>query len=138
MKRIKNNLHTPAHLFIDNTLYFITSSVYGKRNLLADSELKTQLLETVKENFLFFNWKLDHWVILDNHYHSAKLIRSKTNCETPIWWNYWDYCPRNEREYFIRLNYLLMNPIKHGYVQNLNDYKFSSFHTLIGKIGRAS
>lgn len=46
----------------------------------------------------------------------------------PVWWNYWDYCPRNEKDYMIRLNYLYHNPIKHGYVASLHDYLFSSFH----------
>jgi len=31
------------------------------------------------------------------HSHSATKIRSATHCELPIWWNYWDYCPRNEK-----------------------------------------
>ena len=149
---LKRHPHTPAHLFVDDTPYFITSSTYDKRHLLAEPDLKTQLLEMIKTNFQSFNWQLDHWVILDNHYHllgvsrkgtdlpkiigrthyhSAELIGATTHCELPVWWNYWDYCPRNERDYLIRLNYLLMNPIKHGYVNNLHDYPFSSFHQLL-------
>jgi len=70
------------------------------------------------------------------HKLSGFLISQKIQCEKPIWWNYWDYCLRNEKEYLIRLNYLLNNPIKHGYVTNLNDYPFSSFHSYLKKIGR--
>ncbi|MCX7066088.1 MAG: hypothetical protein NTW85_00065 [Methylococcales bacterium] len=47
-----------------------------------------------------------------------------------------DYCPRDEQDYLIRLNYLFNNPIKHGYVNNLCDYPFSSFHSYIEKQGR--
>ena len=67
---------------------------------------------------------------------SAKFIGSQLNAEKPIWWNYWDYCPRDEKDYLIRLNYLFNNPIKHGYVNNLNDYPFSSFHYYMEKQGR--
>ncbi len=35
-----------------------------------------------------------------------------------------------------KLNYLFMNPIKHGYVTNLNEYQFSSFSHKINEIGR--
>jgi len=36
----------------------------------------------------------------------------------------------------VRLNYLLLNPIKHGYTDNLIDYPFSSFHQLLAETGR--
>jgi len=48
------------------------------------------------------------------------------------------YCPRDEKDYLIRLNYLFNNPIKHGYVTNLNDYPFSSFQSYFEKIGRTN
>ena len=54
----------------------------------------------------------------------------------PIWWNYWDYCPRDEKDYLIRLNYGLINPVKHGYVTNLVDYAYSSFHATYDMLGR--
>jgi putative transposase len=53
-----------------------------------------------------------------------------------VWWNYWDYCPRDEEQYFTRLNYLFYNPVKHGYTSNLHDYVFSSFHEFIEQQGR--
>jgi putative transposase len=37
---------------------------------------------------------------------------------------------------YIRLNYLFNNPIKHGYVTNLTDYPYSSFHLMLQKQGR--
>ncbi len=147
----------PIHLFADNMPYFITAAIYKKRPLLADPSLKTRLPELLHEFFHKYNWELHHWVILDNHYHlmgksrkgkdmpaifrcihscSGILIREKTHCEKPVWWNYWDYCQKNEKEYMTRLNYLLNNPVKHGYVNNLRDYPFSSFHALLVEKGR--
>jgi putative transposase len=156
---LKRGLHTPAHLFIDNAAYFITGAIYQKRPLLAADRVKTQLLTTIRNCFAEKKWLLNDWVILDNHYHllatshkggdmtgifrkihslSAQFIQAEKPCELPIWWNYWDYCPRNEKDYFVRLNYLLNNPIKHGYVKNLHDYRYSSFHSMIEKQGRDS
>jgi putative transposase len=71
------------------------------------------------------------------HSQIAIVIHQATNCQKPVWWNYWDYCPRSEADYMIRLNYLLNNPIKHGYVNRLQDYSFSSFSLSFDQIGQA-
>jgi putative transposase len=158
-KLMQQSKHTPIHFFYDNTSYFITAAIYNKRPLLADEQIKVELLRLIQKSFLEKGWKLEHWVILNNHYHllahsnkgedltkiiktihaqSGFFISKKTNCEKPVWWNYWDYCPRDEKEYLIRLNYLLNNPIKHDYVTNLNDYPFSSFQSYLNQIGRTN
>ena len=154
---LKRHKHTPAHLFLDDTPYFITGAVHRKRPLLATPEIKKQLIDLIKEYFDRYNWQLRNWVVLDNHYHligksregkdltvvmrgihraSAPLIAAATECENPVWWNYWDYCPRDENDYWVRTNYLLYNPVKHGYVNNLDDYPFSSFKTVLEEMGR--
>jgi len=153
----KRGLHTPAHLFVDNAAYFISSAIYKKRLLLKQEPVKLHLLAAIKACLLEKNWQLNHWVILDNHYHllaisdkgddmskifrkihnlSTEFIQKYECCDLPVWWNYWDYCPRDEKDYIIRLNYLLNNPIKHGYVTNLIDYPYSSFHIALEKYGR--
>jgi putative transposase len=151
----KDYQHNPTHLFVDDTPYFITAAIYLKRPLLKSPELKHLLRERIKHCFAQYHWGLHHWVILDNHYHllgksrvgldlarmmtdihayTGYYIKQATHTQERVWWNYWDYCPRNERDYRIRQNYLLNNPIKHGYVDNLRDYPFSSFHeTLAGQ-----
>lgn len=96
-------------------------------------------------------------MILDNHYHlmlrsrrgedlpelmrrmhggTSHDIAEATRCAKPVWWNYWDYCPRDEADYYTRLNYLLYNPVKHGYVSDLREYPYSSFPALLEKLGR--
>lgn len=150
---ITKNQHNPAHLFVDDSPYFITGSIYQKRALLYSNVIKDHLLATIQQCFDEKGWRLNDWVILDNHYHllgiskngadlsgiigkthmlSAKFIRSQLTAEKPIWWN---YCPRNEKDYFIRQNYLFNNPIKHGHVTNLNDYPYSSFHDMLKNQG---
>lgn len=153
----KDYLHNPTHFFIDDTPYFITAIIYKKRHLLQKEEAKKILLDCIKYYFDYYQWELHHWVILDNHYHLlgksrkgvdlAKMIRQIhsvsgyhikkiTQSQGQVWWNYWDYCPRNEKDYMIRLNYLFNNPVKHGYVQRLQDYPFSSFQQQLDFYGR--
>ena len=151
--------NTPAHLYMDDTSYFITSAIYQKRPLLKTDALKRGLLDSIRSSMDVFGWTLEHWVILDNHYHimahsrygvdltelmrrlhgsSAHAIIAATHCEKPVWWNYWDYCPRDERDYLVHLNYLLYNPVKHGYVADLKEYPYSSFHNLMREMGKES
>ena len=155
---LKKRPHTPAHLFLDNTPYFITGAIKFRRPLLKQVELKRLLLSAISKYFKAYRWELHHWVILDNHYHLLGLsnrgtdltrimkgihgstaipIQHATGAAVPIWWNYWDYSPRDEKDYYIRLNYLLWNPIKHGYVERLEDYPFSSYHQLLRRKGKS-
>ena len=60
-KMLKKRKNTPAHLFLDDTPYFITAIIYQSRKLLADSPLKMALLELIQTYFVKFNWELHHW-----------------------------------------------------------------------------
>ncbi len=154
---LKHHSHTPAHLFLDDTVYFITGAIYNRQHLLREDSLKHELLLCMRQVFSNYDWDLQHWVILDNHYHllaksrrgkdmssiinglhgrSAHFIRRVTSCGLPVWWNYWDYCPRDEQDYYRHLNYLLYNPVKHGYVTDLKQYEHSSFHELFDHLGK--
>ena len=155
MKISKHHLR-PTHIYCDDTQYFITASIYQHRKLL-DADDKTYLQTLLQSTFKEYQWRLDHWVILDNHYHLlckskkgqdlpkilgkihsliSKKIKTKRKIEGKIWSNYWDYCPRDDHEYYTRCCYLLNNPYKHGYVEDLHDWQWSSFHEYYKKQGR--
>ena len=44
-----------------------------------------------------------------------------------VWYNYWDSCIQTEASYLARMRYVMMNPVKHGLVQNAEEYPFSSY-----------
>jgi len=147
---LKKYTHAPAHLFIDNSYYFFTGAVYKKRRLLSTPEVIEIFISYLHQFIEKYNWELFEWVVLENHYHFlAKVIQStdiprfintlhKTSAfhikkalninVQPFWYQYWDRYIRNEKHYFETATYLLYNPIKHLYVDNLNNYAFSSFH----------
>lgn len=159
-KKIKGGSRSsPLHYYIDHSAYFITAATYRHQPLLDDT-LKECLIELFHATFAEYGWQVDHWVVLNDHYHllanshhgkalpriigkihnlTAQRINRRYPPETrehaKVWHNYWDYCPRNEREYNIRLCYLLNNPVKHGYVDNLADWRWSSFHRLMAEQG---
>jgi len=53
---LKRHPHTPAHLFLDDTSYFITGAIYKKRPLLTESQLKKELLKIIQNIFQEYGW----------------------------------------------------------------------------------
>jgi putative transposase len=96
------------------------------------------LRDALKEAVQDYGIRLFAWVILADHYHlllqtgetaplwkfvkrlhGASAIRLNKSDHRPgrkVWYQYWDRCPRNEREFWTYFNYIHFNPIKHGYV----------------------
>lgn len=44
---------------------------------------------------------------------------------------YWEHTIRDEEELNNQINYIHYNPVKHGYVQNVISWKYSSFHKFV-------
>ncbi len=149
----KSYPHNPPHLFRQNAKYFITGATYLKRRFLSQPECKLHLLHSITKGCKKYDWTLEDWVILDNHYHlmlqspgspeTMSLLFNEIHKFTAIWLkknisilknkgkifhNYWDTCITYEKSYFARLNYIYFNPVKHGYVEIAEDYIFGSYH----------
>src|SRR3989338_3170324 len=155
MEEYKTYLHTPPHLYRPGAKYFITASTVKKLRLL-DDNAKERLLISLLKSCNNHGWKLEDWVILDNHYHimlnapedevslsrfvaeyhkfTAMFIK-KNNPEAAhlakIFNNYWDTCISYERSYYARLNYIYCNPVKHGYLQRAEDYTWGIFYVSV-------
>jgi putative transposase len=142
--------HHPPHIYLDDTWYIITSATLGHALYLASAQAKTLLRDTLETLVKELSISLRAWVILDNHYHLLlktrrgqdlsrffRLLHGSTARQINLWdaitgrqvWhNYWDTCIRTEADVWTQFNYIHNNPIKHGYVQQLCDWPFSSFH----------
>lgn len=49
--------------------------------------------------------------------------------ERGIWQRrFWEHAIRNERDYETHMDYLHFNPVKHGWVDRVRDWPYSSFH----------
>jgi putative transposase len=44
-----------------------------------------------------------------------------------VWQNYWDTCLTHEKSYLARMHYVMLNPVKHGFVADPAEYPFSSY-----------
>jgi putative transposase len=141
--------HHPPHIHLDNTWYMTTAVTFHHQALLASEEAKQYLRDTLQTSVQTYGISLRAWVILDNHYHL--LLRTKRGQDLPrffgqlhgstarrinlhdatpgrqVWQNYWDTCLRTEADLWTRFNYIHINPVKHGYVQQPEDWPFSSY-----------
>ncbi|GAB4147146.1 MAG: transposase [Candidatus Promineifilaceae bacterium] len=151
--------HHPPHVYLDDTWYIITAATLNHTPFLREERAKALLRDKLKELVKTFKINLRAWVILDNHYHlllqtcrGQDLSRFFSGLHggtawtlnewdgvrgRQVWHNYWDTCIRDDNGYWIRFNYIHQNPVKHGYVQNSEDWRFSSYHYYLRTQGQA-
>jgi putative transposase len=149
-------LHHPPHILVDNTWYFITAHTLGEKDLGLE-EFKNIWVNTIIELTKKFNYKLYAWVILDNHYHILCKVRNSQELSTfinrihgstsyyinknresqgkKIWQNYWDRIVRDEKDFWIKFNYIHYNPVKHGYVTEPDKWAYSSYRYFLERKG---
>ena len=146
----KPHLHTPPHWFVSNAIYIVTGSTLHKTPLLDSSAKLANFCETLLERAHILGWSMQAWFVMSNHYHfiaqspenalslkaliqgvhsiNAKFVnRFDGTAGRKVWYNYWDTCIKNETSFYARMNYVMMNPVKHGLVQKPEDYPFSSY-----------
>lgn len=153
--------HHPPHFLKNDTIYFLTARTVDKSCYFNLDVKKNIIVGCLNEAIKKYNLNLFAYVILDNHYHllleiensknlslflqiingkSAFLLnKSENKVGRKIWYNYWDRCIRSERDFWIRFNYIHNNPVKHGYVKNIDrlvSYKFSSYNQWVCKKGK--
>jgi len=64
--------------------------------------------------------------IISNEYISNSRKQKK---ERGIWQRrFWEHLIRDEEDYQNHVDYIHYNPVKHGYVQQMIDWQYSSFH----------
>ena len=157
-QRAKQKTHYPPHIYLDDTWYIITASIYHKHYLLRPRGYKALVRDGLKTLAIEFGVQLAAWVVLDNHYHL--LVKSRIGKDLPrflgrlhgkvsfdlntlddtrgrrVWHNYWDTCVRTETDYWMRFNYIHHNPVKHGYTLKMEDWLFSSYRYYLGHKGK--
>ena len=141
--------HHPFHLYLDDTVYFLTSRVRNSCPVLNTDEKKCMLLSLIKQVFSELGLVLYAWVILNTHYHlefktqrgrdlpkafqtihgrCSYKVNKLDDCRgRKVFQNFWDRCIRDQRDFYVHFNYIHHNPVKHGYVTQMDDYPFSSY-----------
>ena len=157
IENTKFKRHIPFHLYLNDRIYFVTSSTLNKKEYFDINSKKEIIKKRFKIGAIKFKAKIYAWAILSNHYHLLFQFKERQNLGEfigyinggssfelnslenkkgrRVWWNYWDNCIRNRQTFFKRFNYIHYNPVKHGYVKKCKDYEFSSYNYYLKKLG---
>lgn len=152
--------HHPPHWYQDNKIYFITSRTINAEKYFNNDGKKGIIYNVLKEGIKKFKIDLYAFVILSNHYHllfkiqeglelskfighiNGKSSRALNEMENvsgrKIWYQYWDHCIRNEKDFLLHFNYIHHNLVKHKYVKTQKevlDHKFCSYQQCMKKRG---
>lgn len=150
-------------IYAENHYIFITVVTYNRTPILTDNaDLLKISFKTVKKQFPFELFGVvimpDHFHLIikpDNAAEFPKIIGNikrnftkSVGCaprttspsrihrrEKTIWQRrFYEHIIRDEKELYKYLDYIHNNPIKHGYVKQTKDWKWSSFHKFV-KLG---
>jgi len=151
------DIHRPPHVYLDDMRYFITAGTFRKK-CLWNTKAKIQWLSSLLcEISGRYNINLYAWIILPNHYHlllktsrgeelvkffrklhsdsASYLNRLEDAHSRRVWYQYWDRCIRDDRDFWVRFNYIHQNAVKHGWAEKMEDYEFSTYKEYLEKNG---
>ena len=151
--------HSPPHRVGKTDYYHLHATCFEHKPIIGTtperlSEFTERLLETMKQ-FLAIVFA---WCVLPNHYHLlikstdilmlfkeigklhgrlSYLWNGEENCRgRKVWYNFRERYIRNQRHFWIVMNYIHHNPVHHGYVKHWQEWPFSSAMEFIEMVGR--
>ena len=152
--------HTPPHFdFEGERQYIITASCYEHAHIIGKSpERMTDCEEIMLETCEKFSTEIYAWCILPNHYHvllktdqikalrnALGLFHGRTSFQwngeedsrgRQIWHNCFERAMKSERHFYASLNYILNNPVHHGYCENWLEWNWSNAKEYLEQTGK--
>lgn len=150
--------HQPPHVKATKEYRIVTGTCFEHRPFLDSPQRLDWFENTLLTSLKSASYEVRSWVVLPNHYHLllkipdiepfAKLvgrIHGRTSFQINredkkrgrrVWFQYTDRVMRSDRHFYTTINYLHHNPVKHGYVDKQNEWRWSSFHTHLEQYGR--
>jgi putative transposase len=89
---------------------------------------------TLPPNDLDFSGR---WRRIKGHFSSALIdasiqLNRRSNGELALWQRrFWEHTIRDESDFSRHVDYIHFNPVKHGHVQRVRDWPYSSFHRYV-------
>jgi putative transposase len=145
--------HRPPHATDRGIALFITGSTVDRIPHLATAERRDEFAALLSEVSREFDVELVAWVVLREHYHVVIVphapdgfspwitaLHSRTakrwNEEDgapgrQCWYDYWDRSLWTEGDLLSRISYVHRNPLKHGYVQDPEEWRWSSLRSYL-------
>ncbi len=156
--RIKRGmpLHEPPHFGVEKNVYHLSAACFNHLPIMNTTERRAEWENALLALFEKAEADVHSWVILPNHWHAlvtialpdfSPLIGRLNNGKATqwnredgitgrkVWYRFSDRYIRNERHYFASINYIHANPVKHKYVKNSKDWKWSSLQSYLSEVG---
>ena len=153
-----NYPHRPPHRFSEKGTYIVTCGTFHKEHFFNNDELLTHLTTTLLDFATEYQWTLQAWAVMSNHYHFVAESESPSNLPNfirrlhavtalkanrfdntqgrKVWWNYWESEIESHDDWLARVHYVNQNPVKHGVVAHAVNYPYCSASWLEMKASR--
>jgi putative transposase len=163
LKSRKAELHPwhapPRFDYKGKTKFIVTASCYEHQHIIGISpermaECEDALLEVCNQHCT----DVFAWCVLPNHYHVSIETNDVRNFQSElgkfhgrtsfrwngedemrgrkVWYRSFERPMESERHFYVSLNYIHNNPVKHGYVDRWQEWPFSSAREFLKKVGR--
>lgn len=152
--------HSPPHFEPDTPQCFhLSAACYEHASIIGSTPSRMEMFETELIKLFWEGGRTLHaWCVLPNHWHA--LVRTDTLKEpvheigemhgrASFQWNdedgtrgrkCWHRCAdrriRSDRHFYVAMNYIHHNPVKHGYVATWEEWPFSSAADYLAQVGR--
>jgi putative transposase len=151
--------HGPPHYEGESGHYLLTVACYEHRPLIGVTPhrmaaFESEFLDTLAQHCR----AVCAWVVLPNHYHvllHAPDLRELLNAvgrlhgQTSFRWNGEEDCRgrrvwhraaeteiKSDRHFWATMNYVLHNAVRHGYVEQWQDWPYSNAEQYLNEVGR--
>ncbi|ARB70093.1 TPA: transposase [Neisseria meningitidis] len=130
--------------------YFFTVVTNKRQKILTDDAVRLALRQAVMAVRERYPFEILAWVLMPDHLHTIWRLPDNDSAYSERWrqikrhsqyliggnlrlWQkrFWEHTIRDEADFACHFDYLHFNPVKHGYVGQISDWGFSTFHRYV-------
>jgi len=128
--------------------FFFTLVTAQRKPILTDPDLRAALRDSIEMTRREHPFTIEAWVLIPDHTHclltlppvhadfskiigkiKARTSKAIQNRSKPLWQRrFWEHWIRNEKDWRRHMDYIHYNPVKHGYVERVESWPYSTFH----------
>ena len=131
--------------YIKGGTWFFTVNLQNRRSQLLTTQyqmLRHAIIKVKRDR----PFEINAWVVLPEHMHCIWTLPEGDDDFSSRWreikkqfthacglkniWQprFWEHAIRNTKDYRHHVDYIYINPVKHGWVKQVSDWPFSTFH----------
>jgi putative transposase len=145
--------HRPLHWYENQGCYWVTgATLYHAPHFRCDSR-KERLVEEMLAAAEAWRVELVGWTVMEHHYHAILLVEQgralprflgRLHGRTAalinrvdgmpgrqVWRQYWDTLIRSEGDFWCRINYMWLNPVKHGFCGRPEEWRWTNLKGML-------